>query len=126
MIESESVDAIEYDAIELARLEVSLQMCARIDDVFSSSKALLAGIDFQRGKVLRLEEVWVVKRVPRAAYKQNTLVLRVPNQFRKDDIFQDHAVSAFFPRVESVGDQPTMKVNPEMLERIQRLALRFR
>jgi len=101
-------------------------MFAGIDDVLSSSKALLTRIDFQRRKVLRLEEVWVMKRVPGASHKQDTLVLRTSNKFRKDDFFEHHAVPSLFPRVNSEGDQPTMDVNPETLQRTHRLARRFR
>lgn len=126
IIEPEPVHTIEHDAIELARLEVPLQMLARINDVFSSSKALLTWIDFQGRKALRLEEVWVVKRVPGAAHKQDTLVLRTSTKFGKDDVFEQHAVPSFFPRVKSEGDQPTMDVNPDLFKRTHGLALCFR
>jgi hypothetical protein len=125
IIEPKPVHPLEYDAIELAWLEVLLQTFARIDDVLSSSKALLARIDFQGRKVLRPEEVGVVKRVPSAAHKQDALVLGTSKKLRKDDCFKHHAVPSFFPRVDSVGDQPTMDVNPKPFERIHRLALHF-
>ncbi len=125
IIESKTVHPIEHDAIELTRLEVPFQAFARIDDVLSSAKGLLAGIDFQGGEVLRLEEVGVVKRVPSAAHKQDALVLRTLKKFRKYDVFKDHSVPSLFPRVDSVGDQPAMDMNPKLFERTQRLALRF-
>jgi hypothetical protein len=53
------------------------------------------------------------------------LVLRTLKQFRKDDVFKDHSVPSLFPRVDSVGDQPAMDMNPKLFERTQRLALRF-
>jgi len=69
VIEPKPVHPIENDAVELASLEVPFQMLTGIDDVLSSSKALLATIDFKGCKVLRRKEARVVKRVPRAAHK---------------------------------------------------------
>ena len=115
-VQSTAVDAIEHDHIQRVGLEVVFNVLTRIDNVRRTTVGCFLGTDFHRDEIAVSKYVGVVKRIPSATDKENSLVLGRSQQLRKDHLFQEFSVRTFFSNVDAEPDQVAMQTDSKLLE----------